>query len=137
MSQSTTPTRPLEGKVVVVTGGNSGIGEGIVREAAAQGAKVVIDWVSNEEATDRIVADVTAAGGQAIGFRADVSKVAELQALADAAVEAYGGDLVPGTDQASREVVDLRLDAAGDDLALGIGGHLARHVDEVARAHRG
>ena len=90
MSQSTTPTRPLEGKVVVVTGGNSGIGEGIVREAAAQGAKVVIDWVGNEEATDRIVADVTAAGGQAIGFRADVSKVAELQALADAAVEAYG-----------------------------------------------
>jgi len=58
-----------------VTGANSGIGEGIAREAAAQGAKVVINWVAHPEATDKIVSDITAAGGTAVGFQADVGKV--------------------------------------------------------------
>jgi glucose 1-dehydrogenase len=83
-------TGSLEGKVMIVTGGNSGIGEGIVREAAAQGAKVVLDWVRNEEATDKIISDVANAGGTAIGFQADVSKVDQLSALVDFAVETYG-----------------------------------------------
>lgn len=82
--------RPLEGKVVIVTGGNSGIGEGIVREAAAQGAKVVIDYVSNPEHTDAIITDIEAAGGAAVGCEADVSKVADLQRLVDTAVENFG-----------------------------------------------
>lgn len=82
--------RPLEGKVVVVTGGNSGIGEGIVREAAAQGAKVVIDYVSRPEDTDAIIRDIEAAGGQAVGCEADVSKVADLRKLVDTAVETFG-----------------------------------------------
>ncbi|MFC7489151.1 MULTISPECIES: SDR family oxidoreductase [unclassified Knoellia] len=90
--QDTTPTpqRPLEGKVVIVTGGNSGIGEGIVREAAAQGAKVVIDYVSHPEATDAIVTDIEAAGGEAVGCEADVSKVADLERLVATAVDTYG-----------------------------------------------
>lgn len=93
MSTSTkadSPQRPLEGKVVIVTGGNSGIGEGIVREAAAQGAKVVIDYVSNPEATDAIIKDIEGAGGAAVGCEADVSKVADLQKLVDTAVQEFG-----------------------------------------------
>jgi len=82
--------RPLEGKVVVVTGGNSGIGEGIVREAAAQGARVVIDYVSRPEATQAIVDEIVAAGGEAVGCEADVSKVADLQRLVDTAVSEFG-----------------------------------------------
>lgn len=89
-----TPTpaahRSLDGKVVVVTGGNSGIGEGIVREAAAQGARVVIDYVSRAEDTEAIIADIEAAGGEAVGCEADVSKVADLQRLIATAVEAFG-----------------------------------------------
>ena len=93
MSTSTpagTPQRSLEGKVVVVTGGNSGIGEGIVRAAAAQGAKVVIDYVSRPGDTEAIIADIRAGGGEAVGCEADVSSVADLQRLVDTAVEAFG-----------------------------------------------
>ena len=82
--------RALEGRVVVVTGGNSGIGEGIVRAVAAQGARVVIDYVSRPEDTDAIIADIEAAGGEAVGCEADVSSVSDLQRLVDTAVSTYG-----------------------------------------------
>lgn len=82
-------TQPLQDKVVVVTGGNSGIGEGIVREASAQGAKVVIDYVSQAEYAQQMVDEL---GGpeRAIAVEADVSKVDQLIALKDAAVQAFG-----------------------------------------------
>lgn len=82
--------KPLQDKVVIVTGGNSGIGEGIVREAAAQGAKVVIDYVSRPEDTEAIIADIEAKGGTAAGFEADVSQVDQIAALVAFAVETYG-----------------------------------------------
>ena len=81
--------KPLQDKVVVVTGGNSGIGEGIVREAAAQGAKVVIDYVSQPEHAAAMV-DELGGAERAIAVEADVSKVDELVALKDAAVAAFG-----------------------------------------------
>lgn len=83
-------TGALDGKVMIVTGANSGIGEGIVREAATQGAKVVVDWVTHPEATDKIVADIAGAGGTAVGFQANVGKPDEIGKLIDFAVDSYG-----------------------------------------------
>jgi glucose 1-dehydrogenase len=80
----------LTGKVAIVTGGNSGIGKGIVLELAAQGANIVIDYVSNPEATDELEKQVTALGDKAIGVQADVSKVEDLQRLVDTAVATFG-----------------------------------------------
>jgi len=80
----------LTGKTIVVTGGNSGIGEAIVLAAAAEGANVVIDYVDHPEETTALVARVEAAGGHAVGVRADVSKVADVHAMVRAAVETYG-----------------------------------------------
>jgi len=80
----------LKGKVAIVTGGNSGIGLSIVLELARQGANIVIDYIAHPEATDDLVKQVVALGDQAIGFKADVSKVADLQALVAATVEKFG-----------------------------------------------
>lgn len=80
----------LNGKVAVVTGGNSGIGKAIVLELARQGASIVIDYVSNPQATDDLEQQVTALGGQASGVEADVSQLADLERLIATAVDRFG-----------------------------------------------
>jgi len=80
----------LNGKVAIVTGGNSGIGASIVLELARQKANIVIDYISHPEATSALEQQVAKLGDQAIGVIADVSKVADLQKLIDAAVKKFG-----------------------------------------------
>jgi glucose 1-dehydrogenase len=80
----------LEGKVAIVTGGNSGIGKAVVLGLAQAGANVVIDYVANEQATEDLERQVVALGDRAIGVEADVSKVEDLERLVAAAVKAFG-----------------------------------------------
>jgi glucose 1-dehydrogenase len=80
----------LKGKVAIVTGGNSGIGMAIVLELAQQGASIVIDYVAHPEATEALKKHLADLGDRAIGVQADVSKIAELQTLIDAAVKEFG-----------------------------------------------
>ena len=76
----------LDGKVAVVTGGNSGIGLATARRFAAEGAKVVITGRRQAE-LDRAVAEV---GHGAIGVQGDVSKLSDLDRLYDTVKEAHG-----------------------------------------------
>ena len=80
----------LKGKVAIVTGGNSGIGKAVVLALAEHGANIVIDYVCDPEATEELEAQVAKLGDQAVGVKADVSKVDELQRLIDTAVEKLG-----------------------------------------------
>jgi glucose 1-dehydrogenase len=80
----------LKGKVAIVTGGNSGIGKAVVLGLAEQGANVVIDYVSDEQATTDLEEKVRALGDQVIGVKADVSKIDDLRMLIDRAVDAFG-----------------------------------------------
>jgi glucose 1-dehydrogenase len=80
----------LQGKVAIVTGGNSGIGKAIVQYLAELGAQVVIDYRSHPEATEELEREIGAYGGCSYGVKADVSKLDEIQRLIDAAVAQYG-----------------------------------------------
>ena len=80
----------LKGKVAIVTGGNSGIGKAIALALAGLGANVAIDYVSDPNATEELEKQIVALGDRAIGVKADVSKVDELQRLIDTTVEKFG-----------------------------------------------
>jgi glucose 1-dehydrogenase len=80
----------LKDKVAIVTGGNSGIGEAIVLELARQGARIVIDYIANPAVTATIEQQIAKLGGRSVGVEANVSKIADLQKLVDAAVASFG-----------------------------------------------
>jgi len=81
--------KQFEGKVAVITGGASGFGKEFARIGAQLGMKLVLADVQ-EDALDATVAEFKAQGTQVIGLRTDVSKAEQVQALADAAMTAFG-----------------------------------------------
>ena len=80
----------LTGKVAVVTGASKGIGAGIAKALAAEGASVVVNYASSKEGADKVVDEISKAGGKAFAVGGDVSKAAEAQGIIDAAVQHFG-----------------------------------------------
>src|SRR4051812_15380795 len=79
----------IQGKVVAITGASSGIGEATARHLASLGAGVVLG-ARRTDRLERLVAEITAAGGTAAAVRVDVTDPDDLQALVDTAVERFG-----------------------------------------------
>ena len=81
----------VEGKSIIVTGAGGGIGEGIARRLASEGAAVIVNDI-NAALGEKVTADINAAGGRARFVAGDVTKSADWQALV-AAAQAFGGKL--------------------------------------------
>jgi 3-oxoacyl-[acyl-carrier protein] reductase len=80
----------LNGKVAVVTGASKGIGAGIAKEFATQGASVVVNYASSKADADKVVDEISKRGGKAVAVQANVAKKAEVERLFAAAEKAFG-----------------------------------------------
>ena len=67
-------SKRLAGKVAVVTGASKGIGAGIAKQLAAEGAAVVVNYASSKEGADQVVNEIAARGGKAIAVQGDWRK---------------------------------------------------------------
>jgi 3-oxoacyl-[acyl-carrier protein] reductase len=80
----------LKNQVAVVTGASKGIGAGIAKALAAEGASVVVNYSSSKSGADKVVAEITSKGGKAIAVQGDVSKQADITRLFAETKKAYG-----------------------------------------------
>jgi 3-oxoacyl-[acyl-carrier protein] reductase len=80
----------LSGKTAVVTGASKGIGAGIAKGLAAEGAAVVVNYAASKDGADRVVADIKAKGGKAIAVHGDVAKAADVKKIFAETKQAFG-----------------------------------------------
>lgn len=83
-------SKKLNGQVAVVTGASKGIGAEIARHLAGEGASVVVNYASSKAGADKVVNDITKAGGKAVAVQADLSKPTEIPKLFAEAKKAFG-----------------------------------------------
>lgn len=83
-------TADSEGRVALVTGGSRGLGRAIATDLAASGHRVAVNYTSNRQAADEVVAGIRDAGGAATAFQADVSDEDGVSGLFAAVEEVYG-----------------------------------------------
>jgi 3-oxoacyl-[acyl-carrier protein] reductase len=83
-------TARLAGKVALVTGGSRGLGRGIAEGFAAEGAKLVVNYLKDEKAANAVVDTIRKGGGDAIAVRADIGEVVDVTAMVDTAVKKFG-----------------------------------------------
>jgi len=80
----------LSGKKAVVTGASKGIGAGIAKGLAAEGAAVVVNYASSKDGAERVVADIKGKGGKAIAVQGDVAKTADVKKIFAETKQAFG-----------------------------------------------
>ena len=108
-------TQRLEGKVALITGSDSGIGQATALEFGGHGAKVVINYLHDAEGAEATRKGVEASGGQAIVVHADLREESQVEWMFDQAVEAFG-------------TVDILMNNGGVDAS---GTNVAQLATEV------
>jgi len=112
--------KKLEGKVAIVTGASKGIGAGIAKHLAAEGAAVVVNYSSSKKGADLVVAEITEKGGKAIAVGANVANKSEIEKLFSETKKAFGR-------------VDILVNNAGvyefQPLENVTGDHFYKHFD--------
>jgi glucose 1-dehydrogenase len=84
------PNQRLKGQSAIVTGASSGIGKACALALAMEGAKVLINYIGNPAGAEEAMKNITDGGGEAIIFKADVSKEDQVQAMFSTAITAFG-----------------------------------------------
>ena len=80
----------LDGKVAVVTGASKGIGAGIAKQFAQEGASVVVNYASSKEDADKVVDEISKRGGKAVALQGNVAQKTDVERLFAAAEKAFG-----------------------------------------------
>jgi 3-oxoacyl-[acyl-carrier protein] reductase len=80
----------LAGKIALVTGGSRGLGRGIAEGFAAEGAKLVVNYLKDEKSANAVVETIKRDGSEAIAVRADIGEVEDVAGMVDTAVKRFG-----------------------------------------------
>jgi len=132
----------LKEKVALITGSSRGVGRAIALAYAREGANIVVNYTSNKEAGEEVVAAIREKGGSAILFKADVAKAAEAEALVQKGIEEFGRlDILVNNAGFSRPAMLLKMSEDQWDQVIDIhlkGAFLctqfaARHMKEQNR----
>ncbi|HOU23167.1 MAG: 3-oxoacyl-(acyl-carrier-protein) reductase FabG [Chloroflexi bacterium ADurb.Bin180] len=109
----------LEGQVAVVTGASRGIGRAIAIKLASMGARVVVNYRSNQAAAEQVLDLIRQQGGQAIAVQADVSVFADAQRLIQTALDQWGKvDILVNNAGTTRDTLLVRMTEEDWDLVL-------------------
>jgi len=132
----------LEGKVAVITGAASGMGQAMAELFAAEGAKIVAaDW--HQESLDAVVAEIKAAGGEIVGLQGNVAIKADCERVIETAVATYGGlDILcnnAGVMDQFQPVGELADDVYERVMSINLNGpvYLTRKAVSLMIAHGG
>jgi 3-oxoacyl-[acyl-carrier protein] reductase len=132
----------LKGKVALITGSSRGVGRAVALAYAKEGANIVVNYASNKDAAEEVVAAIQEMGSRAIAFKADVAKAAEAEALVEKGIEEFGqldilvnnagfgrpAMLVKMSEDQWDQVVDIHLKGA-----FLCSQFAARHMNEAKR----
>jgi 3-oxoacyl-[acyl-carrier protein] reductase len=109
----------LQDKIAIVTGASRGIGAAIAVELASQGAKVVVNHRDSAAQAEAVVAQIVAAGGQALAIQADVSVFADAQRLVKESLDHFGRvDILVNNAGTTRDTLLMMMSEDAWDIVI-------------------